>query len=104
MTAAIARLLQQAGLTQQDIAWWSPASAGAAGDIEAEAAEAALRCASVTLPCIAERFGHAGGASVALQLAACLAMAPEGIGLLTGSDSAGQFGCALLRRNTSTIH
>jgi 3-oxoacyl-[acyl-carrier-protein] synthase II len=105
MTAAIARLLHQAGLTPQDIAWWSPASAGAAGDIEAEAAEAALpRASLVTLPCIAERFGHAGGASVALQLAACLAMAPEGIGLLTGSDSAGQFGCALLRRNTSTIH
>jgi 3-oxoacyl-[acyl-carrier-protein] synthase II len=105
MIASIVHLLRRTGLTAQDIAWWSPASAGAAGDAEAEAVEAALQRASlVTLPCIAERFGHAGGASVALQLAACLTMAPEGIGLVTGSDAAGQFGCALLRRNPGTLH
>jgi 3-oxoacyl-[acyl-carrier-protein] synthase II len=105
MTAAIGRLLREAGVAPQDVAWWSPALAGAPGDVEAEAAEAALRQPSlVTLPCIAERFGHAGGASAALQLAACLGVAPEGIGLVTGSDSAGQFGCALLRRLGTTIH
>jgi hypothetical protein len=53
---------------------------------------------------VAERFGHAGGASVALQVAACLALAPAGIGLVTASDAGGQFGCALLRRHTPAVH
>jgi 3-oxoacyl-[acyl-carrier-protein] synthase II len=97
MASAIGRLLRDTGVAPQDIGWWSTASAGDPGATEAAAVERALGEAPQVLPRVADRFGHAGGASVALQLAACLALAPEGIGLVTGADAQGQFGCALLR-------
>jgi 3-oxoacyl-[acyl-carrier-protein] synthase II len=100
MAGAIGRLLRDAGVAPEDIGWWSTASSGAPGSTEAEAVERVLGQAPPALPCVAERFGHAGGASVALQLAACLALAPGGIGLVTASDASGQFGCALLQRST----
>jgi 3-oxoacyl-[acyl-carrier-protein] synthase II len=97
MAAAIGRLLRDAGVAPEDIGWWSTASPGRLGGTEADAVEHALGEVPPALPCVAARFGHAGGASVALQLAACLALAPEGIGLVTGADASGQFGCALLQ-------
>jgi 3-oxoacyl-[acyl-carrier-protein] synthase II len=103
MAGGIGRLLRDTDVAPAHIAWWSTASAGLPGDTEAEAVEHALGDV-LRLPCVADRFGHAGGASVALQIAACLALAPDGIGLVTASDASGQFGCALLRRHTDTLH
>ncbi len=105
VSVAIGRLLHEAGLSPQDIAWWSPSATGAAGQVEADGVASALGAGSpAILPCIADIFGHAGGASASLQLAGCLAGAPSGIGLVTASDPAGQFGCALLRRSAPTVH
>jgi 3-oxoacyl-[acyl-carrier-protein] synthase II len=101
MAGAVCRLLRSACVRADDIAWWSTASGQEA---EAEALDCVFGTRPVALPCVAERFGHAGGASVALQVAACLALAPAGIGLVTASDAGGQFGCALLRRHTPAVH
>jgi len=104
MADAIRRLLRDAGVVPGEISWWSTASKGEAqAGAEAEAV-AYLFGAIVTVPCIAGRFGDAGGASVALQVAACLILAPDGIGLVTAADAGGQFGCALLRRRPRTVH
>jgi 3-oxoacyl-[acyl-carrier-protein] synthase III len=97
MANTIGRLLRDTGVAPGDIGWWSTASASEPCATEITAVERALGEVPSILPSVADRFGHAGGASVSLQLAACLALAPEGIGLLTGADAEGQFGCALLR-------
>jgi 3-oxoacyl-[acyl-carrier-protein] synthase II len=96
-------LLAQSRATACELRWW----AGHAADCEEAhsperlAVSAILGDVSPNLtvvpPRVAQRSGRTYSASVSLQLAGALALAPQGLGLLTAMSEQGQVGCALIR-------
>jgi 3-oxoacyl-[acyl-carrier-protein] synthase II len=98
-------MLAQTSTTADDLRWW----AGHAVDCEEEQSPEyqALRAIGATArtnftivsPRVAQRSGNTCGASVSLQLAGALALAPPGLGLLTAISEQGQLGCALIRNH-----
>ena len=98
----IAAALRSAGISADDLAWWSPHRSA---DAEQHMAQAqALRGCNVeqarlTLVAdqLCEQIGTTYAASISLQLAAIIATAPEGFGLLTAISGSEQVGCAVIR-------
>lgn len=100
----IRALLAEAALAVGDLRWW----AGHAPDcedahsLERQALHAlgadALGDLAIVPPRAVQRSGHSYGAAVSLQLAGALALAPQGLGLLTAVSEQGQVGCGVIRQ------
>jgi 3-oxoacyl-[acyl-carrier-protein] synthase II len=101
---AVAALLADARVRAADLRWWCGRGAGDDGEdpagcavLEALAAPAAL----VRIPdLVVQRCGNGQGACTALLLAAALAVAPAGLGLLTAVSAQGMLACMLIDKHT----
>lgn len=102
LAAQVRVLLARACVLPGDLAWWSGQDAGCmeSGSVEARAlAGAGLQGVAALPPLAVQRGGHSYAAATALQLAAALALAPAGLGLLTAVSNQGQFACVLIDRH-----
>lgn len=97
----IAHMLEAAGISPDSVRWWTRHRS--AGDVDPDVHVAALKRAGLSVDGLAlvaddlsERIGLTHAASISLQLAAAIATAPPGIGLLTAVSGEGQIGCALI--------
>lgn len=103
LSARIDAVLQAAGCRASDLCWFQPASWAGAAALDAQWQALARIGAGGHVarpePVPGAPLGHAHGAAVALDLAAALACAPLGVGLVTAVGEAGQVGCALVGKN-----
>lgn len=98
----VARLLAEAGLVDADIVWrmdgraMSPADAAMRFGIEHDVVDLSGRSR--------QALGDTNSASFGFQFATALAIAPDGVGMLTADGREHQFGCALVRILPRTVN
>lgn len=98
----IAAALHGAGISAGELAWWSP-HRSAYSELNATHAGALFGCniAPDKLFLVADQLieliGTTYAASISLQLAAIIATAPAGVGVLTAVSGSEQVGCAIIR-------
>ena len=102
LARAVASLLADARVRGADLRWWSghghsslAVQRAVLDGLDAAPALAALPDSAV------ERCGDSAGAGTALQLAAALALAPQGLGLLTAISPQGMLGCMLVDKHSA---
>jgi 3-oxoacyl-[acyl-carrier-protein] synthase II len=99
LAAQIQKLLVRSQVAAGDLAWWSGQDVACmeSASVEAQAlAIAGLHGVPAIAPLAAQHVGQSYAAGTALQLAAALALAPAGLGLLTAVSAQGQFACVLI--------
>lgn len=96
--ACIQHALAQAGVQGEDIAWWSAQLSGPQALDEAEQAGVNACLGHALEPiAVARQMGQSYSAGASFQLAALLATAPSGLGIVTALSAQGQLGCAVVR-------
>lgn len=103
--ACIERALTQAGITMDQLDWWSGQMCGPKQLDEVESqvvntlrTEAGVKAFDQPIV-VSESMGQTYAAGAGFQTAALLAAAPTGLGLVTALGRQGQVGCAVLRVN-----
>jgi 3-oxoacyl-[acyl-carrier-protein] synthase II len=99
LRACVVGACERAGVAPGDVAWWSAQRAGPAAldGCEREAVLRALHGRQPAEIAAAEVMGDTFGAGSAFALAALLASAAPGLGLVTGLAAEGMVGCAVVR-------
>lgn len=95
-------MLEAAQVSADSVRWWSHHRSPVT--LDAPLPVSAIRKAGLSaenmVPVahdLTERIGFTGAASTSFQVAAAIATAPRGIGLVTAISAEGQIGCALIR-------